>query len=484
MLSSLISKLWNNIVYFITTTVASYIISDQNMLVSTISIDSLLSATKFGLTFVFNKDNSTFFTSSIIDRYIVYAIIYMFYNTVMIFWWLDDLFIMKILFMNIPLFIDYLLKYYAIKITEIRLEITKRFLSKIIVKIIKYYSEIYLNKKVVIKSNEIMPLIKEHGKIIDYLVNIIKNMLIIMLLNYVRTYSSTLYFSIKRIYHYKTSEVLNSFVTKDHSRELLINIIDTRNWSELLKPNTFKAVMHVYQTNSNDISLSEIIIKFNLAITTFFTLWTLSSFINIPALIPIIIVNMILINYVRNRIYSKNKLIINIIALILILFGIISDVMYISFLSEFGGILLINNGTFMIMKTIYKKCKSHIINVNMLRIYQWLIITIYMMIYANTGVILLGLSNNAVLHCIVLYISTHISGFKIYHIMFNTIILFACDRIFNIWEYMARLLINCKNMCYRENNVFDLNNEEFIRAISVDADIKIDKYEIIDNYLS
>lgn len=496
MLGSYLSKIWNNVVYFVTTTIASYMICDQNLLISLISIDSLLSATKFmteTLTFTKKQGNDTnsFFTSSIIDRYILYGLIYVFYNTFMIFWWLDDLFIMKLLLMHTPLIIDYALLKYFLMINTTRLTLTKKIIAKMVAKIIKYFSKIYLDKIVSIKHDEILPLIIDYEKVIDYILNILKNMLIIMLLNYIKSYSSTLYFSIKKIYHYKTSEILNSFVSKDHSRELLINIINTRNWKELLKPNTFKAIMHVYQMSQNNITVSDIIIHINLNMTKFFTLWTIGSFVNINAIIPLISILILLVRYIGYNCFSRKNIIVNFIILVVsMIFP--GDMMYISFMCAFGADLFLNSFTKITSYVVYKKIVKKLKMVNIYYLYEWVIIFLYMIIYKNDGIMLLGIKNGFTaisIHCIVLYTSTYISGFNIYHIMFNTIVLFICDKLCDVLFYVNGILVSCKKMigCGEyATDVFEMNDNDFINAISVNSKNEtygIQSHIIINDYM-
>lgn len=497
MLSSLFYNLFDKAINFISTIICP-IIFEQNTLISMVSIDSITSAINFMYYHIFknNIDSVSFYKSSIIDRYILYSISYLFYNLFIIFWWLDDLFIMKLLLMFIPIFADILLNDKCLILNKLRIEYTKKILSKILSKILVYFSCTYLNKNVIIKHGEIIPLIEDYPKIIDYIIDIMKNILMIILLNYVRNYSSTIYFSIKRLYKYKTSETLNSFVSKDHSKEMLINIIDTKNWQELLKPNTFKAIMHVYQTNPNNVSIFDYIVKINLSLTKFFTLWTLGSFGCI--LIPFIMFLMITINFIRHRTISKYKIIITNIILASILLGIIDNPLYIALFCEYGDIIIINNITSTIFRILYKKIKKKYNESTILKINEWIIITLYMIYYKNDGIILLGIKNgvsNVSFYCIVLYCSTYLSGFKIYHIMMNTIILFICDvinvvKIDRVITLCGSFYVSIKNLFgYKmiTDDVFELDQYEFMSAISVDSNVKISKvasYQIIDNYMS
>jgi hypothetical protein len=346
----------------------------------------------------------------------------------------------------------------------------KVIISKIFTIIIKFYSKLYLNKDVAIKYTEILCLLKDYRDTVNYFIDILKNLLFIFLLLYIKNYSASLYYGmIKYIYNYKTGDLLASY-NADSAKHYLIDIIDNRKWYELTKPNAYKAILYLYQINNekSDI-IKNIVTQFNFSLVKMFTVWTISSLFGIAYIIPILSFGMLLFKKIMNRIdndkFYKELLVILLSGSLSLMYD---NYMIISFLSHFGTQFIFNNVTFIMIKVMYKKLKkiiNMIVNNNVDLTMSYIFTIIYTIILKHIAVkdtyFLIGLNilfnimisieiKKQIIFAIIL-LSTYISNYNILHVIFNTLILyiiFGCiDRgIMYTFQDTIKMLLDSTNV--------------------------------------
>jgi len=157
--------------------------------------------------------------------------------------------------------------------------IVKVIMSKQLASLIKLISRTYLKKDIEIHHSELVPLFNDYSKTLYYSIDIIKNLAVIIVAIYVKKYSTSFYYTmLKYIYNYKTGVELESF--NDRLAKIkLTNIIEERRWGELFNPNVYKAIIHLYQMNTDESNIiSELVHTFYYTIAKMFASWSVSSF--------------------------------------------------------------------------------------------------------------------------------------------------------------------------------------------------------------
>lgn len=467
------------VLYSTITILSSFIAYDYNFFLKMVTLDSLFNAIHFMTTFIninlsesqiVTKSNSLY-NGSLLDRYIYYSIVYGLYKIVCTFLWQANSFHLYFvgLMTIIPFIINKILKSKLFDIIREGKEyFVKVIISKILTIIIKFYSKIYLDKNANIKNSEILILLKDYRDTVNYFTDVIKNILFIFLLSYVKNYSTTLYYGIiKYIYNYKTGDLLDSY-NVNSAKSYLTNIIDNRKWHELSKPNAYKAILYLYQINSDKTDLiNTIITQFNFSLVKMFTVWTISSIIGSVFIIPILSFAMLLFKKIMrkgddDKFYKE--LFIMIISSGLCLIN--NSYILISFVSQFGTQLLFNKVTFIMIKIFYKKIKkiiNIIINNNRDLTLSYIITIIYTIILKHLNMIdsqmIIGLNilfnimvsieiKKQIIFSIIL-ISTYISNYNIIHVIFNTLVLylaFGCIDMGNMYTFQDTIKIFLDSM--------------------------------------
>jgi hypothetical protein len=160
-----------------------------------------------------------------------------------------------------------------------------------------------------IKYLEIYNILGDYDDTIIYLFTILKNILIITGISYVKSYSPKLYYlAIKNIYNYKTGELLASYNTIN-AKKYLVNIVEDKKWEDLKTPNTFKAMLYLYQINNDKTDIFvKFVNEFNLLIVKMFSIWTLGSFFDFIYLVPVL--SLIFVVYKKSDNLGKKILVI------------------------------------------------------------------------------------------------------------------------------------------------------------------------------
>jgi hypothetical protein len=278
----------------------SILFTGDNLLFQSISIDSLYSAMFFIKHFI--DDNLTesqiidvsnsLYHGSVFDRYIYYGMIYSLYIIICNLLWIDDINILYygLLLMTIPPIINKVLTSVLFdKIRERKEYLIKLIVSKQLSNLIKKSAFIYLDREIEINHKEILPILKSYSDTITYLQYVLKNTLIMLLVSYVKKYSTKFYYKmLKYVYNYKTGNTLESY-NKESAKKMLSSIIDNKQWHELMKPNIYRAIFLLFQTNDDDTDfLKKIINNFNYKMITMFSIWTITSYTDMFFVAPLI----------------------------------------------------------------------------------------------------------------------------------------------------------------------------------------------------
>jgi hypothetical protein len=517
----------SSIIYSCVITIAGFVMREQDFLMNLITLDGLFSAIHFLMTFINgNLTDSQIVTivnslylHSILDRYIYYTMIYCLYNILCTFFWLPyNSYIAYLLsylglITIIPSIINKILTFEMFQSVRKKKELLiKIIISKIFTAIIKIYTKVYLDKNVEIKHSEILILLKDYRDSVNYFFDVLKNLLIMFGLSYVKNYSAPLYYNIiKYIYNYKTGDLLASYNT-DTAKGYLLHIVDNRKWDDLAKPNTYKAMMHLYQNNNEK---SDIFKKafhdFNFSLIKMFTVWTIASLVNFIYLAPIISFGFLVYKY--NQDYMKKLSVLSLATLVSYLYP---SYLIVSAICHYGEQIIFNKLSHIMLKMFvkYLRKKSLMIfnkNRNLMISYFTIICHVILLQYLaiqNSYVfiglnmvanILMSIEIKKQMIFIVVMISTCISDYNIFHVLFNSLIMYILTGTMRDPEYQDVILIltlindyytKIKNKIKKdeakrmtrdsidetvsfEDEIFNKPEEDFIDSIGIS-----DKYDI------
>ena len=308
--------------------------------------------------------SSSLYKRGTIDRSIFYLIEYLFYNLVCTFLWINhsNILYYGMIILSLPYILNkILLSNIFQKIANIKEILIKKIIAKQICILIKLSSKVFLERNIKIKKTEILNLIKNYDN--DYILDILKNALIIFLLMYVKKCSTTFYYKLTKIgYRYTTGNLLQSF-NGESAKETLSEIIENRYWGEFLKPNIYKAILRLYQEskfNQERDYFKEFTVTFSLKLGKFFTIYSFSSFLNNIIIIPILSLFFLLWRNV-----NKEKWIEVITIILSFVIGILTEsIILTSILSVYSKILLYNPITISLLNYLIKKIKKIFIKIH------------------------------------------------------------------------------------------------------------------------
>jgi len=406
-----------------------------------------------------------------------------------------------------------------LKIKETKELIVKVIIAKIFTKIIKFYSKLYLERDIKIKYEEILILLKDYNETLNHFYSVLKNTLLILFLAYVKTYSSKTYYKlIKYVYNYKTGELINSY-NDNNAKYYLIDILDNKKWDAFTKPNTYKAIIQLYQTNVDNTDLiRKLITDFNYLMIKMFAIWTFASLLDNIYLIPILSSIMIVYRRVVGKINNYNFIIQLITICISAIIGYFySSFFLISILCQFGSYILFNKITGVISRMIMKNAdhvKNYLIyeNYNITISYFGIVLFICIFKYnvlnscINNSFLILLLSiimniitstniRKQLIFGMVLC-TTYISQFNILHILYTTLIMILIIQsvdftveyqniikdvginVLKILKYIYEKYMGCKNrikelaVLYKDDNLKNINQQNVRNSIIISSSLK------------
>jgi hypothetical protein len=309
----------------------------------------------------------------------------------------------------------------------------------------------YLDEDVCIKHKNILPLLNNYKDTVNYFFEVIKNALIIMTIAYVKNYSPNFYYRVsKYAYNYKTGDLLVSYNTKS-AKKMLLDIVHNKKYDQLLKPNAYQAIFHLYQVNEEKTDFfKKLMLNFNYNIAKMFMIWTISSFLNCVLVSPIISAFLIIYRDKKNmHILNRSNIYKFLIVILSAILGYTTDAYFLtSFICQFGYELVFNDIVKSTLLYLIKKSSKMIKNMYYINTaYNSQIISScsYVAIFKtlmnmNNGMVTAvetinmfqimigGFDINNCIIYITLILSGYISDFHIIHVLFvNTImyILFA-----------------------------------------------------------
>jgi len=462
------------------------------------------------------------YTGTSLDRYIYYFLSYLFYKTVCTLLWVSDismLYFMIIMTILPPILNIILTHKIFLKIKEAKEMIVRIIIAKIFTKIIKFYSKLYLEREIKINYEEILILLKDYNETLNHFYSVLKNTLLILLLSYVKNYSSKTYYKlIKYVYNYKTGELINSY-NDNNAKYYLIDILDNKKWDAFTKPNTYKAIIQLYQMNIDNTDLfRKIIMDFNYLLGKMFAIWTIASLLDNIYLIPILSFIMLIYRRIAGKL-DNYKLVIKIIAIVIsaIIGYFYNSFFVISILCHFGSYVLFNKITGVVSKMIIKNTdnfKNYLVYENHNITLSYFSIVLYMCIFKYNVIssclnnsfliLLLSIVMNIIINTnirkqlifgLVLCI-TYISHFDLLHILYTTLIMILIIHYIDftveyqntikdisintlkILKYVHEKYMGFKDkiremaMLYKDDNIKNINQQNVGNSIIISSSLK------------
>jgi hypothetical protein len=448
------------------------------------------------------KATDKLYTSNLLDRYIYYIIITLFYYTLCNFFWIDYKYNKILLILSTPNLLNYILKLNIFtRIKQKKQYIIKIIITKQVAFLIKTCSRIYLNKIININYLELMDIFINYDKTYENFIKCLKTSIIIFIITHIKLKHNYIYYKLsKYVYNYTTGEYLISYDSKS-SRELLLDIIINKKYDMLLKSNTYSAIIFLYyENNIKDNYLELLFNNFKYKITSLIAIWTLSSYfnslhINININITFIIISNIALLIINKTLNYKN--------IIILLSYLSTNIFLINFICQFSNILVFNKLTYNVYKFLYQETKNKIITLfNNNKLYNKFILILYFLVIINRELNIFSIILNSIISkdyvkiliTNVLLLSCYISDYHLLHVLHNLIILYIICGFNSINIYIENLIeveeikvnktkVNTENieqsyfMCNKSNSLQDLL--EKIKEDAFKEDKEEDKEEII-----
>ena len=360
--------MYNFLYYLLLIIFSNYMMVDYSLIIKIISIDGLFNTIHFLKTYLNKnmtdsqivKESYSLYNNSSLDRYIYYFIIYIVSKIINNIFWINDISIYHLIYeiLIIPNILNKIINSEQFKLIKNKKEeIIKKIISKQFALGINYIAKTYLEKEVKVKYKDILPLLNNYQEGLEYILEAFKNSMIMLLLDYLKSYSPKFYYKIsKYIYNYKTGENLIPINTES-SKQLLLDIIDNKQWIDIIKPNSCRSILFLYKINSNNTDFIKFTIDvLNYKLIKMCACWTIASFFSITIISPIVSILLLLYkneNIIKRRQELLNRLSVFIISIIIALNS--NNYPLISFISEFGHGILYNKLSMSVYKMIKKK---------------------------------------------------------------------------------------------------------------------------------
>ena len=494
--------------------IACFFTPGYNFFLKMISIDSLFSAAHYLLIFI-NKNmtenqvmdySSALYKGSALDRYIYYGLQYLTYTSLNMIFWVDNISpLYYVIIMTLsPTILNKILESKLYDIIRNKKEmIVKKIIAKQFAAGISYIAKIYLNKDVTVKHKEILPLLDNYMNTISYFTEVLKNTLIVLLLSCVKSYSPNFYYRVTKYFiGYKTGDMLVSF-NGTSARETIRKMIDNKKWEELLKPNVYRAIFHLYQTteDSNMNFFQDIILDIKQRLVKMGCIWTLSSFFNRITIAPVMSLFMILYRSNFPKANEGNYVTYQKIGALILgsIVGYFSEsYVLMSFLCQFTYFILINKISVNVVKFLIRKIvkKVHKINnINSKYIVPICGICLYTVVFGyiiNTYTIILvtmhliyeTLTNYDIRRIVIFcYLLTtgYRSAYNILHVMFNSFVIYLLfallfnknnddEDVFN--KIITYVIINVRNIL--DNiNIYKIKDDTYNEYVNIKQDCKV-----------
>ena len=370
-----------------------------------ITCDGVFSAINFLYMYIKNgvsktdavKNTSLLYSMSCIDRYIWYMLCALLYQTICGILWIGN---MKILLacgilLNLPPiqnfltydpkkdvnsidddnkektmteYIHMVTRPFFGQITKIKKMIVIELLSKQLSAIVNSIAKNVLGKKKkIISHRDIRKLFDNYTDMMDNVVIIIKNILFVLVITYLKTKSNYYYAIAKRIYNFKAESSINT-MTRHEVNDMLDNICEKKQWSLLLEPDFIQVIIHMYfdeEFKNKDNIFAQHITNIQYSMLKFFAVWTISSFLVYPVIGPLIFYLMYYYKWRQNKTYTKiTAMKLTSISLGFVVSFFVKSFPIVCFVSEFAYYLVFNNITFQLYKLLTRKGKQLVVKYN------------------------------------------------------------------------------------------------------------------------
>jgi hypothetical protein len=503
------SQILDWLIYVVTTLISLIKFKSHGFLFKMIGIDSVLSAVNFFKAFIENTDmtesvilksSKKLYTSSIVERYVYYGCANIFYTTACNFFWLGDIKILYggLIITCIPPILNKITNsnIFVKHVRKRKERMIKISASKQLVSLIKFSADSYLDKTVDIDHKELIPLFDNdnYETTLVYMWDMFQTSLLILVTCYIKRYSTTFYYKLtKYVYKYKTGNSLKSF-NEETAKETLIKIIDNKKWSELFKPDIYKAVFHLYYSQEDQPDIfRKIIVKLNYKLGQVFAIWTISSLYKSILIAPV--VTLILTFYKDRRVSLKTAGSMIITSLI----GWYSNNTFVTSLScQFVEPLLFNKvvyttGVYLVKETQIKIKELFIrnaeyntlISVSTLMMISFKLLDIYRVkedqhiflisTSVTPGIMCHNSIKKLIIFCL-LILGGYSSSFNPIHIIHNSVVMYISI------EALTSIIDRVKRENPERVVIQDLSEDQFIKEISVEHHVLSKSYNVIKGY--
>jgi len=360
-----------------------YYIYDFNICLLLISIDNI----SYGLDFLMNninknltyKDiinvNNSLYKLQICERYIFYIFLICIYYFINIFITNDNIYYLKLLLslLIIPTINNIIYdEYFDVfdKLKKYKEKIIKLIFCEQIYHIIKKLNIYYVDNKIDLDKKEIISVLMKLTNFKLEIITFIKNTLVVMLLNYFKSKSVVYYKLIKYIYIYNSGVYFINNINEKDATDKFIEIFKNKNYTKLNDPMTIHSMLFLYYNKNAETNWNILYDKINYNILTFLTLWTFGSFFDsIYKLIIIICISIFIRNTKKNINKLFNKKFILSLILLLLAYTMSENIIWLSFIHQFGYYIIHNiitrniynlyyNNIYTYMKNNYKNILS------------------------------------------------------------------------------------------------------------------------------
>jgi hypothetical protein len=265
----------------------------------------------------------------------------------------------------------------------------KKFFSKQISKFIENNCFITGSPSLVVSYHKIMPLWEHIDNLSEVLTSMIKNILIITIINHLKINMNNISYNfVKKIYNYKSGEDVSTQLKLVEAQTNIRLMIINNDWKSITSAKITNSLKTIYiNYDSQNIS---IIKKLEFRLILFFSYWSIGNFISlyfitlIHAIIEIYRYKSLTPNY--------NKVINCVLSLFITIYY--NNSILTGFITAFGYPLIINNLSISFFNNLLKKkyifIDIHFININklilMIKYTSWIIINNYLcadFIYKN-----------------------------------------------------------------------------------------------------
>jgi len=171
----------------------------------------------------------------------------------------NTIFYFVFIILNIPYISNIILSHNMFKYIETQKQyIIKNIIATQIINIVNTLGNTHLQKNIIPQEKYVIPLININS--LKYLYSLIVNIIILLISSSLQKYSNTYYYYFgKLLFRYLCNGdkyiILDDYHDVNMAKKEIINLIDNNKWEDILKPNSLKALIYIYngtpKTNNN-----------------------------------------------------------------------------------------------------------------------------------------------------------------------------------------------------------------------------------------